>query len=84
MTTRDEILTELSANLQEMFDLPPERIVITARLYEDLELDSIDAIDLVVKLQQYTGRKIAPAEFKTVRTVGDVVDRLHDHLATRP
>jgi len=84
MTTRDEILTELSANLQEMFDLPPERIVITARLYEDLELDSIDAVDLVVKLQQYTGRKIAPAEFKTVRTVGDVVDRLHDHLATRP
>ena len=84
MTTRDEILMELSANLQEMFDLPPERIVITARLYEDLELDSIDAVDLVVKLQQYTGRKIAPAEFKTVRTVGDVVDRLHDHLATRP
>ena len=83
MTTRDEILTQLSANLQEMFGLPPERIVITARLYEDLELDSIDAVDLVVKLQQYTGRKIAPAEFKTVRTVGDVVDRLHEHLATR-
>ena len=83
MATRDEILTQLSANLQEMFGLPPERIVISARLYEDLELDSIDAVDLVVKLQQYTGRKIAPAEFKTVRTVGDVVDRLHDHLATR-
>jgi len=48
-----------------------------------LTVDSIDAVDLVVKLQEYTGRKIAPAEFKSVRTVGDVVDRLHDQLAAR-
>jgi acyl carrier protein len=52
-----------------------------ARLFEDLELDSIDAVELVVKLQSYTGRKIAPAEFKTVRTVGDIVDRLHGHFS---
>ena len=83
MTSRDEILGTLSGHLQEMFGLAPERIVPGARLYEDLQLDSIDAVDLIVKLQEYTGRKIAPAEFKSVRTVGDVVDRLHDHLAAR-
>jgi acyl carrier protein len=83
MPSRDQILATLSGHLQEMFGLEPERIVPAARLYEDLQLDSIDAVDLIVKLQEYTGRKIAPAEFKSVRTVGDVVDRLHDHLAAR-
>jgi acyl carrier protein len=61
----------------------PEKITVEARLFEDLDLDSIDAVDLIVKLQEYTGKKIAPTEFKTVRTVGDVVDKLHDQLAVR-
>ena len=84
MPSRDEIHAALSGHLQEMFGVAADKIVPSARLYEDLELDSIDAIDLVVKLQEYTGRKIAPGEFKSVRTVSDVVDRLHHHLAARP
>ena len=83
MPNRDEILATLSGHLQEMFGIAAERILPAARLYEDLELDSIDAVDLIVKLQHYTGRKIAPAEFKSVRTVSDVVDRLHEHLSVR-
>lgn len=79
--TKDEILTTLRGYLQELFELPAARVVPSARLFEDLELDSIDAVELVVKLQTYTGKKIAPAEFKTVRTVGDVVDRLHGQLS---
>ena len=45
-------------------------------LFEDLDLDSIDAVDLVVKLQDLTGRKFKPEEFKSVRTVGDILDRV--------
>lgn len=76
--TRDEIQTSLAGYLTEMFEVPPESITAEARLYEDLDLDSIDAVDLVVKLQELTGRKIKPEQFKTVRTVGDVVDRVHE------
>jgi acyl carrier protein len=83
MATKPEILATLSRYLQELFDIPAEKIRPEANLFQDLELDSIDAVDLVVKLQEYTGKKIAPAEFKTVRTIGDVVDKLHDQLATR-
>jgi len=50
-------------------------------LFDDLDLDSIDAVDLVVKLQEYTGRKIAPAEFKSVRTIGDVVEKVYAQLS---
>lgn len=83
MITRSEILTTLSAYLSDMFEVPADKITPTARLYEDLDLDSIDAVDLVVKLQDYTGRKIAPAEFKSVRTVGDVVEAVHAQLSPR-
>ncbi|WP_334127595.1 acyl carrier protein [Sneathiella sp.] len=80
--TRDEIYDKLSEYLVEMFEVPPEQITPEAQLYEDLDLDSIDAVDLVVKLQDLTGKKIPPDEFRTVRSVGDVVDRVHALLAT--
>jgi acyl carrier protein len=71
--SRDEILVRLRADLAELFEIPPERIVAEARLYEDLDLDSIDAVDLIVKVSELTGRKIKPEAFRQVRTVGDVV-----------
>jgi acyl carrier protein len=77
MVTRTEIEARLSGYLQDMFEVPAEKITLAARLAEDLGLDSIDAVDLIVRLQQDTGKKIPPAEFKAVRTVGDVVERIY-------
>lgn len=81
MLTREEILANLSRYLQELFEVPAEAITMDARLFEDLDLDSIDAIDLVIKLQELTGKKISPKEFKTVRTIGDIVDQVHHLVA---
>lgn len=77
MVSREDIETVLSRYLQDLFDLPAEKITRDARLADDLDLDSIDAVDLVVKLQEYTGKKILPSEFKTVRTIGDVIDKIY-------
>ena len=77
MVSKSQIAEVLSKYLQDLFDLPTEKLILTARLSEDLDLDSIDAVDLVVKLQEYTGRKISPSEFKSVRTIGDVVDKIY-------
>lgn len=77
MVSKSDIAGVLSKYLQDLFDLPAEKITLSARLFDDLDLDSIDAVDLVVKLQEYTGRKISPSEFKSVRTIGDVVDRIY-------
>ena len=81
MLSRDDIFEKLSGYLVETFEVPPAKITLSARLFEELDLDSIDAVDLVVKLQELTGRKIKPDEFKTVRTVGDVVDSVEALLA---
>ncbi|EMN5546308.1 acyl carrier protein [Enterobacter cloacae] len=74
MTDQETIYQEVSALLIKLFELDPELITPQARLYEDLDLDSIDAVDMVVNLQKKTGHKIKPETFKAVRTVQDIVD----------
>jgi acyl carrier protein len=80
MLSRDDIYQKLAAYLEEMFEVPREKISMDARLAEDLDLDSIDAVDLIVKLQELTSRKFNPEEFKSVRTVSDIVERVHELL----
>ena len=74
MLTRERIYDELAAGLEELFEVPRAKVTPEARLYEDLDLDSIDAVDLVVKLQAMVGRRIQPEEFRAARSVADVVD----------
>ena len=74
MNSRDDIFLTLRDALVELFELAPERISLEANLYEDLEIDSIDAVDLIDHIKRQTGKKIAAEEFKAVRTVGDVVE----------
>jgi acyl carrier protein len=81
MLSRDEVLGKLQGYLQDLFDIPPEKVRPDSKLFEELDLDSIDAVDLVVSLQELTGRRIKPEEFKSVRTVGDVLDCVERLLA---
>ncbi|CDE89655.1 MAG: acyl carrier protein [Candidatus Melainabacteria bacterium 35_41] len=71
--TRDEIFDKLKSILVEDFEIEEEKIQAETNLFEDLELDSIDAVDLAVKLQGFTQKKIPPENFKQIRTINDVV-----------
>lgn len=77
MQNRDEIFDILRQALVELFELDPEQINLQANLYQDLEIDSIDAVDLIDHIKRQTGKKIAAEEFKAVRTVGDVVEAVY-------
>ncbi len=83
--TRQEIYEKITQVLQQTFEIAPERIVPEARLYEDLDIDSIDAVDLIVQMKSLSPRPLKPETFKSVRTVQDVVDALygliHDKMA---
>ncbi|MGW7231726.1 acyl carrier protein [Pseudomonas fulva] len=74
MQTREDIFNILRDALVELFELEPERISLDANLYQDLEIDSIDAVDLIDHIKRQTGKKIAADEFKSVRTVNVVVE----------
>ena len=83
MESRDEIYEKLVGILVEMFELHAADITVDAHLYEDLDLDSIDAVDLVLKLKEWTSQKISPEDFKTVVTVNDVLDAIEVLLNQR-
>lgn len=74
MTSRNDVFVFIHDTLVELFEANSDDITESAQLYDDLDIDSIDAVDLIVELKKYTGKKIKPEDFKNVRTVGDIVD----------
>lgn len=75
--TKEEIYQQIVIILHDTFGLEPDQITPQANLYTDLEIDSIDAVDLIVKLKPLVGKRLQPDVFKSVRTVQDVVDAIH-------
>lgn len=78
--SKEEILNKLRSVISESFQLDPETIQPESNLFKDLDLDSIDAVELAIQLQNITGRRVKAEEFKHVRTVQDVVDTIHRML----
>ncbi len=78
MADKNAIFEHIAATLAELFDLDQSEITLESHLGEDLDIDSIDAIDLVVELKKYVGKKLSPEDFKSVRTVGDIVNAVAD------
>ncbi len=76
MKNRDEIYNTLANILVKEFEIELSDISLEANLYTDLDLDSIDTVDLVIKLQELIGKKINPETFKSVRTIKDVVNAI--------
>lgn len=76
--TREEIFNKLKEILVGDFEINEDLITPEANLFDDLELDSIDAVDLAVKVQYFTGEKIPPENFKKIRTISDVIDTIEE------
>lgn len=72
--TKEEILEELTRILVDDLDISQDKIVGTSNLFTDLDLDSIDAVDIAVRMQRFTNKKLTPEEFKQIKTVDDVVN----------
>ena len=74
--SKDEIFTKLKDILVSEFEIEEDSITPDATLFDDLDLDSIDSIDLIQKMKEFmpAGTKFDPAIFKTLKTVQDVLD----------
>ena len=81
--TKNELFDRIVTILHDSFEIEPARITPEARLYDDLDIDSIDAVDLIVQLKPLLGRSLQPDAFKSVRTVQDIVDVLYGVIDTR-
>jgi acyl carrier protein len=78
--TKQELFDHLVSILNETFDIETACVKLESRLFEDLDIDSIDAVDLLVKLKPIVGKRLQPDAFKSVRTIRDVVDAVHGLL----
>lgn len=78
--SKESIFKQLRKILVEQFELDETSVTLEASLYDDLDIDSIDAVDLMVELKELTGKRLDPEAFKKVRTVDDVVAALYDLL----
>ena len=81
LESREAILATLKSVLHDLFEIDTSRIKPESHLYTDLDIDSIDAADLVVRLRELTGKKVKPEDFRQVRTISDVVDVIEKLLA---
>lgn len=81
---REDLYQRVAGILHESFEVETERITPEARLREDLDIDSIDAVELIVQLKPLLGGNLKPDVFKSVRTVADVVDALHGMTQAAP
>ena len=78
--TKEQIFEELKNILIEELEIAEQDIKPEANLFEDLDLDSIDAVDIAVRMQKFTNKKLSPAEFKQIKTVNDIVEAVYGLL----
>ena len=78
--TKEQIFEELKNILIEELEIAEQDIKQEANLFEALDLDSIDAVDIAVRMQKFTNKKLSPAEFKQIKTVNDIVEAVYGLL----
>lgn len=74
MLSTDEVLGHLRTWMETLFEIDPAQVQLASHLNDDLDIDSIDAVDIAVKIRELTGQQVKPEDFKNVRTVADVVE----------
>lgn len=74
MATKEEVALEIKGLLAETFELDPELIVPEAKLIEDLDLDSIDAVEIVIILEEKYNKKISETQLRNIETIQDITD----------
>lgn len=74
---KEELYLHIVGIMRDTFAIEPEKITLESKLGEDLDIDSIDAVDLIVQLKPLLGSSLKPEAFKAVRTVQDVIDVVH-------
>lgn len=79
--SKDEIFEFLKKSLVELFEIDANKITQDSLIYEDLEIDSIDAIDLMLHIKKQTGHQMEASDFKSVKTLGDIVEIVFNNLS---
>lgn len=78
--TKQEIIDKVNTLLVEEFEIEQDLLTPEASLKNDLEIDSLDFVDIVVLIDREFGFKPQAAELKNVKTLGEFYDYIEQHL----
>ncbi len=78
--SKDELYAKVKDILVGEFEIEESKLTPGTLLVDDLDLDSIDFVDMVSKVREFIPGKINPESFKTVRTIQDIVDALYPYV----
>jgi acyl carrier protein len=80
MQSKQEIFGWVTEVLAREFEFVADDLQPATRLVDDLDLDSIDAVDMAVRLEEKTGFRFGEEELRSLETLQDVVDLIHERL----
>jgi acyl carrier protein len=80
MKTKEAIFVRIQKVLVEVFELEAEKITLDSNIYKDLDFDSLDTVELAVRLGTETGISLQEEELRAIRTIGDAVDIIHQRI----
>jgi len=78
--TKEYVYQYITRILQEQFDLDPESMTPETDLRADLDIDSIDAVNILIELKSLTSKKVAIENFHQIKTIGDLTDAVFNLL----
>jgi acyl carrier protein len=79
-----EIIARVNAVMHQGFEIPFEELKPEARLKEDLQLDSLDAVDMLVQLEESLGVKVSGERLMTIKKLGDIYFLLEELQSSSP
>lgn len=79
--TRENVYQFVVRVLQEQFELDADSLNEDVNLREDLDIDSIDAVNILIELKALTAKKIAIENFHQIQTVRDLVDAVYQVIS---
>ena len=82
MPSKEELLTWLRSAMVREFGFDEADIQPSTHLIMDLDLDSIDFVDLTASAEETFGFDLPEEDLSSVRTVQDAVDAIHGALAS--
>lgn len=72
--SKSEVEKYIKELLIELFEIDEKELIPEARLYEDLDIDSIDAVEMLIEIKKTTKENINPEQFSHAKTLHDVVN----------
>lgn len=70
------MLDEIAKILSEQLGIPQSKVTLESRIVEDLGADSLDVVELLMRLEDNTGKTIPDDKVASIKTVGDLIKTL--------